>query len=263
MPVSNQKNRWLHAVAVSALVVGALDLAACATVKPPANQVDSVAMMPPPPPPPPPPPSRPQHQQQQQQQQEVAQGEQVNQIVRYIGSDRSAWPETNKPRNFSDLYTRLIVTAKPNQTGALVEGGTTKSSDSTDSNTRSYKLERRNWLDRLFIRRTIHILEAANMQIREPDISHTVPLFSIDHDSARDTGDIFVTNYTSSDVQAPLFRIGPNTTLTIHLHEEIADNKKSSAASIVLQAVKTAVNIASPTSTVLTTRNYPPPCGGV
>lgn len=161
-------------------------------------------------------------------------------LVRYLSADQSRWKETI-PRNLTNLYTRLEIVSSQPIGGAA---GTTPR--------RSYRLERRSWLSRLISSRNIAISTLARAEIKDPDISVSLPLFAISHDSARGSGEVFVTSFTMSDMQAPLFRIGANSVLSVQLNTKITDKQKSDASAFVIQAVQSAVRIAAPTSSVLT-----------
>src|SRR5258706_8432251 len=93
-------------------------------------------------------------------------------VVRYIGTDRSKWLSTRAPQNLADLYTRLEV--ETTETGA----GT-----ASDGVSRSYRLERRGWLARLFVDRTINITTLAKAEGRDPDLMTSLPLFTVSHES--------------------------------------------------------------------------------
>ena len=162
-------------------------------------------------------------------------------IVRYIGLDRTRWPASVAPADLAGLYTRVEVEAPSDTAGAWAPGST-----------RSYALEKRGVVARLFSSRTIAITASANATVKDPDLTASLPLFSISHDSSRGGGEVFVTSYTSSHVEEPLFRIGPNTTLTIRLNAKVSDHHKTSLTADLIRAVETAVNIAAPTSTILT-----------
>jgi hypothetical protein len=167
-------------------------------------------------------------------------------LIRYIGADRSRWPDSGKPTNLAGLYTRIEILTDATTAGDLGSG-----------QTRGYEIERRGWLARLISNRTIAVTTVARAEIRDPDISTAVPLFSLTHDSVRGSGEVFVTNYTSSDVQSPLFRIGPNTTLTIQLNTKHSDQQKTDITTVLIQSVQKAITIAAPTSSVLTTLSKP------
>jgi hypothetical protein len=67
----------------------------------------------------------------------------------------------------------------------------------------------------------------------------------------------WTTNFTSSDVSSPLFRIGPNTSLTVHLNAQVSTDVKTQGAAVAIGAITTAVKIAAPQSTLLTTLSSP------
>lgn len=165
-------------------------------------------------------------------------------IVRYVGVDRSGWPAGNPPRDLSELYTRILV-----ETDRPVVGGAFAASNGL----RAYDRERRGALGRLFANKTVTITTLATANLNDPDLTVSLPLYSISHSSVRGTGEVFVTDFMSSHVQAPLFRIRPNTAITIHVSAKISSDLKVQGTATVLKAVQTAVSIASPTSTLLTT----------
>jgi hypothetical protein len=117
---------------------------------------------------------------------------------------------------------------------------------------RDYDQERRFWLWRWFSNKSVTITTLAQVDIADPALPVALPLFSISHNSVL-AGEVFATNITSADVRAPLFRIQPNTSITVHLNTKISDDIRMQAASTALKAVQVAVNVAAPTSTILTT----------
>ena len=173
----------------------------------------------------------------------VAENAKTNfQIVRYIGIDTSAWPGAQAAQNYSDLYTRMELSS-PNSAGTAATG----------SALRDYNSENRDWFARLWSSETDTVTAVANITVRDPGLTVAIPLFSVSHASGRDLGNSWVTNFTASSVESPLFRIGPNTGLTIHVAAKISSDLKSQGASLAVGAVTKAVQIAAPTSTLLTT----------
>ena len=243
---TSQSGGWRIAATGCALSLVSL-LACCTSAPAPVSDASVQAHLSTPPPPPPPPPLNPPATAEERAQPATVQN---LEIVRYVGADRGAWPDYNvKPSNLSDLYTRVIVETTADGAGSLGSGG--PGSDSTVQ--RSYALERRSALARLFSNRTIAVTTLASAEVKDPDVTTSLPLFSISHDSVRGSGEVFVTNFNSAHVQAPLFRIGPNTTFTIHLNAKMSDQQKTDVTGLVIKAVQTAVNIAAPTSSILTT----------
>ena len=170
------------------------------------------------------------------------------QLTRFIGVNRQQWNDANiSPKDFSDLYTRIEI-----ETTTACAGSACQNYGNNGPQKRSYALERRGWLARLLSNRTTSITAFAKAEIRDPDVATSLPLFSVSHNSIRGSGEVFVTTFTSSHVQAPLFRIGPNTTLTIHLKGTISDKTETDATAMIVQAVQDAISIAAPTSSVLT-----------
>jgi hypothetical protein len=170
------------------------------------------------------------------------------QIVRYIGADSSKWKKANIPHNYSDLYTRIVLTTI-DKVGATPKGD---GSTGSENALRDYSKENRYWLSRLWKDKTDTVTTLSNFIIRDPDLKVSVPLFSISHASGPSLGNSWITNFTASTVESPLFRIGPNTGITIHLSSKISSDSKSQGVSLALGAVTKAVQIAAPTSTLLT-----------
>jgi len=165
------------------------------------------------------------------------------QIVRYIGTDSSKWQPAPTALDYSDLYTRIELYADAGAAGA----------GDGSSRLRDYARENRNWLLRLIASETNTVTTLANIEVRDPQLKIAVPLFSISHASGRDLGNTWATNFTSSNIDSPLFRLGPNTGLTLHLNTKVSTDLKSQGASLVVGAVQKAVQIAAPQSTLLTT----------
>ena len=167
----------------------------------------------------------------------------ATEIERYIGVDRSSWPERVQPNGLADLYTRIEVETDAPATESTASARVI----------RSYDLEKRNIIERIVLNsKTVTITTIANAELNSPDVTTALPLFSVSHVSARGSGETFLTKLTSSDVQAPLFRIGPNTTLTIHLDSAASDQQKFDATPLIFKAVQTAVGLAAPATPILT-----------
>jgi hypothetical protein len=164
-------------------------------------------------------------------------------IVRYIGVDTSAWPSAHAAQNYSDLYTRIELSSDSNTSGNAAAGVAL----------RDYSSENRDWFSRLLSSKTDTVTAVANITVRDPGLTVAIPIFSVSHASGRDLGNSWVTNFTASSVESPLFRLGPNTGLTIHLSAKVSSDLKSQGASLAVGAVTRAVQIAAPTSTLLTT----------
>jgi hypothetical protein len=179
----------------------------------------------------------------------TSQSETDHQIVRYIGTSSNDWPWNPAVLDYSDLYTRVELFADNDQTGV-------GASENTHA-LRDYASENRSWLLRLLSSETDTVTTLANIDVRDPQLSITVPLFSISHASGAGLGNTWTTNFTSSDVGSPLFRLGPNTGLTVHLNTKVSSDLKSQGASLVVGAVQKAVQIAAPQSTLLTTLSAP------
>jgi hypothetical protein len=163
-----------------------------------------------------------------------------------IGVKGDSWKPLPQPQNFSDLYTRIqlvstedVGAGEPNR--AL----------------RNYRAENRDWVSRLISSRTDTVTTVANVIVREPSLTVTIPLFSVSHASGLKLGNSWNTVYTASSMESPLFRIGPNTALTLHLSAKVSSDLKSQGVSFAIGAVTTAVRIAAPTSPLLTSLSKP------
>lgn len=177
-----------------------------------------------------------------------------NQILRYIGTDSSGWKNSdNGVGNFSDLYTKFELIEDSDQAGA------SGSSDPAFRDWRDYKAESGGawaWLG-LAAAETRTITTTAKISIHAPELSISIPLYSISHANGGGQGDIWATSFSSSYMESPLFKISPNTSLAIHLNAAVSQQVKSQAAALALKAVVTAVNTAVPTSALLTTLSSP------
>ncbi|MBV8978497.1 MAG: hypothetical protein JOZ13_14085 [Alphaproteobacteria bacterium] len=169
-------------------------------------------------------------------------------IVRYLGWDTDGWSRAPSPNQMAGLYTRLELYAPPSVGGSAPHSAI---------RLRSYDQENRSWFERLFESETDTVTTLANVEIRNPALNIAIPLFSVSHASGRDLGNTWVTNFTQSNVESPLFLIGPNTALIIHLKAQASQDLKSQAAASVIGAVTQAVQIAAPTSQLLTTLSKP------
>jgi hypothetical protein len=165
------------------------------------------------------------------------------QLVRYIGLDAKAWPTTAAAQNYSDLYTRIELVSDNGAPGA---GG-------PDAKLlRSYSAENRGFFSRLVSNKTDTVTAIANITVREPDLTISIPLYSISHASGLQLGNTWATNFTASNIESPLFRIGPNTGLTVRLSAKVSSDLKSQGVSLAVGAITRAVQIAAPTAPLLT-----------
>ncbi len=101
------------------------------------------------------------------------------------------------------------------------------------------------------------MVAVANATISDPDVSISVPLFSIEHKITHGSPDEYVTNYTSSHSATPLFRIGASTVFTLHVNEMISGDQSLTGLSGIIKAVQMATTIAAPQASVLTTLSSP------
>lgn len=169
------------------------------------------------------------------------------QLERYIGIDSSKWPAPDYQASFSDLYTRLELHSDS------YRAGVTPSTASSPNTARDYMQENRGWLSRVLSTETDSVTTLASVQIANPELKVSVPLFSVTHASGSGLGNTWATDFTSSDVQSPLFRIGPNTTITIDLSAKVSSDLKSQGTSLAVNAITQAVKIANPSAALLTT----------
>jgi hypothetical protein len=211
----------------------ALILCACASTHPAAPGFAAPQTAYPPPPPPPPPPA--------------GHGNPSSgaapeySIVRYIGVDSSGWTSEPTPQNYSDLYTRVELVGPPSE-GA-----------GSSPHLRDYALENRSWLSQVWSSKTNTVTMKADVNIADPAMGVSMPLFSVTYASGLKLGNTWTTNFTASDVSSPLFRIGPNTSVKVQLEAQVSTDFKSQGAAMAIGAITTAVQIASPASTLLTT----------
>lgn len=170
------------------------------------------------------------------------------QIVRYVGIDAQNWPAVAAPASYSDLYTRLVLSSNDVAGSTAAGAGGAK---------RTYTAENRSWPARLFSGRTDNVSTLVNINVRQPDLAISIPLFSISHASGLKLGNSWNTVYAASNIESPLFRIGPNTNMTIHVTTKVSRDVKSQGTSIAISAVTNAVKIAAPTAAILTTLSKP------
>ena len=174
--------------------------------------------------------------------------------MRYIGWDTSGWPRSKSGNSIAGLYTRLEIYSNADRGGGNSNSG---DGEKNPIALRSYDKENRSWVERLLASETDTVTTLANIEIKDPELKVAVPLFSISHASGRDLGNTWVTNYTQSYVESPLFLIGSNTAMVVHLNAQVSKDLKSQAAASIIGAVTQAVQIAAPTSTLLTTLSKP------
>lgn len=171
-------------------------------------------------------------------------------IVRYIGVDARHWTPTDTPQNYSDLYTRVELIG-PDQVG-LHDGAT-----ADEPALRDYAQEDAWWFGKLVTQRTNTVSMLANVAAQDPTMSVSIPLYSVTYSVGGGQPGSWTTNFTSSNVSSPLFRIGPNTSLTVHLNAQVSTDVKTQGAAVAIGAITTAVKIAAPQSTLLTTLSAP------
>lgn len=165
-------------------------------------------------------------------------------IVRYIGIDPTHWPTATSNKSYSDLYTQIEVYAPQ---GSITGAG------SGNPDLRDYSSERRGWLAQLWATRTDTAAAVVNVEIMQPSLRLALPLFSVSHSSGWNLGNTWTTNFTDSNVESPLFRIGSDTSITLHLNLKVSSDLKSQGVSEVVGAVTQAVRIAAPSARLLTT----------
>lgn len=185
---------------------------------------------------------------------ENAKGTRIS-ILRYVGADDRAWPDNKSGIALSDLYTRIELRINGNSSGNTSQPASGGGNDLRA--VRSYEKEDRSWVERLFFSETDTVTALANVEIKNPDMKIAVPLYSVTHASGRGLGNSWVTNFTASYVESPLFRMTANSALVVHLNAQVSQDLKSQATSMVVGAVTQAVQIAAPTSTLLTALSKP------
>ncbi len=168
-------------------------------------------------------------------------------LVRYIGIDALDWTNAPAAHSLADLYTRIIVASD------LPEGTT---GSNAGMPRRDYVAEKRSWAA-ILSTRTDTVTTVANITLRDPGLTIAIPLFSITHASGRQLGNTWDTLFTASSVESPLFRLSANTGLTLHVSAKVSSDVKSQGAALAVSALTTAVKIAAPTSTLLTTLSKP------
>jgi hypothetical protein len=155
------------------------------------------------------------------------------------------------------LYTRIELYGT-NQVGPTQNNGNISNNDNRNSEYkqkqfRDYNSEKRNPIGKLFVGKADTVTVIANIIASDPTLTQAIPLYSISHVSGPNINESWSTNFTASSVQSPLFRISPNTALTIDLDAKISQDVTSQGASMAVGAITKAVSIASPTSALLTT----------
>lgn len=166
-------------------------------------------------------------------------------LMRYAGSNVKNWDGSQDPRNFSQYYTRITVTSKP-------AAGVQTSADQDTVALRDYAAEKPDWLTTLVIDRTKTVTLVANVSVNAPDLQVTIPLYSVTHASGRKLGNTWQSNYTSSNLQSPLFLISSNSVLAVTLKSDISSDLKSQGVSGAIYAITKAVDIAAPKASLLT-----------
>ncbi len=185
-------------------------------------------------------------------------GNLVYPMLRYISagaSDRAGRLDQLTPMDLADLYTSLKVTPACPIAGPHDNNAT--AAECGQPLQRDYDKERPSWLFRLFGTRTINIVALANVQITDPDLPISVPLFSMQHQTPHGAPDEYVSNYTSSHSATPLFRIGASSVFTLHVHQAMSHNETFTGVSTLIKAVQTATTIAAPHAALLTTLSSP------
>lgn len=178
-------------------------------------------------------------------------GENVHQPVRYIGVDATSWEPTNTTNDYSDLYTSIKLNSSEKD-GAGAGGDSEGDGKKLSPLMRSYSAEDRNPISRFLSNKTDTVTTVINVSTHDPELTLVIPLFSLSHASGKDIRNSWSTAIAASNIDSPLFLISPNTRIAIHVSSKLSSDIKSQGTSIAIGAITSAIQIASPTSTLLT-----------
>lgn len=176
-------------------------------------------------------------------------------LVRYIGGNESSWPDDSYTSarvdpnfGFADLYTRFVLVDEVDSVGVpSTDGG-----DGSNRRFRSYRNERPSWLTRLLSDEERSVVSVARIEVMNPSLALTVPIYSVSYNSGGEGGEAWATALTSSHVSSPLFRITGNSRFSLTVSTTASDATQSSGFTTAISALTNAVELVSPDAGLLT-----------
>jgi hypothetical protein len=174
---------------------------------------------------------------------EMASIGETRQLSEIIGV-RSCWDANvanDKQQYLNDLYGRWVIEEL--------------TADRSSQLVRSYRLEKRGAIARLFMGRSNGLVAAVRLKVRDPDIEFTIPLVAVQYNGRSGEGQAFVTSITTSDMSMPDFRVSANSSVSIEASARQTNDVDVQSASVALTAIKDSLAIAAPSGSLLTSVN--------
>lgn len=126
---------------------------------------------------------------------------------------------------------------------------------STRSVGRSYAREDRGFWRRALAGRSLSRVLTVSVEVQEPDFSFSRPLASASHDSNRTVGEAWKSELSGDRVLTPYFRIGPRTVVGVEVDISATSSLQGSVTGDILSVIASGVELASPTSSLVTSLN--------
>lgn len=174
-------------------------------------------------------------------------------LVRYVGGSTSNWSNQDHANaalnvnfGYADLYTRFVLV------DTAADLGTSRAVPGSPQVFRSYRNERQPWFARLGSDEERSVVAVARINLMNPTLALTVPLYSVSYNSGGDNGEAWATAMTSSYVSSPLFRITGNSRFDLTVSTTVSNSVQSSGFSTAISALTNAVSLISPASGILT-----------
>ena len=120
---------------------------------------------------------------------------------------------------------------------------------------RAYELERRDWTRRLFAPKTVTKVLTVKTTVASPSVSTVYAVATVGRDSSRRVGETWSTEISNSRWLTPYFRVNGDTIATVDINLAANTDYKLSMSADVLDLVKRAAGLLSPTTTLVTTLN--------
>ena len=120
---------------------------------------------------------------------------------------------------------------------------------------RNYTDERRTWVNRLFAGKKVSKLMSVKVDLTAPNVTTIHPIATIGRDSSRRAGEIWSTEVSNTLWLTPYFRVGPTSLARIDVSVSATTDYTSSVSTDVLDLLKRATGLISPSATLLTSLN--------
>lgn len=141
-------------------------------------------------------------------------------------------------------YTRFYIEGALHERGTQVDGSVVAR--------RRYSEERRGWMGRWLVGRSLSRVLAVKVSLSQPDISATTTLASATHQSNRVSGESWSTEVNGRRMLTPYFRVDPTTTVSIETTINASAAMQGDVGGTVLDVMNRAATLLAPSSTLVT-----------